>query len=328
MKRELDGHKVAQINPDLTSVMDLTKAQTLAENCGIAFIGTQKGGAFDISYEQAEAFLRQTGNPSQRPNSDVIHPWINGKDITGNPRNMWIIDFGVDATEETASLYESPFEYIKTRVKRQREEVNSEQNTTTKWWLFQRPRPEMREALNGLTRYIATPRVSKHRLFVWVKSETITDSAAVTIARSDDYCFGVLHSKPHELWALRQGTSLEDRPRYTPTTCFETFPFPWAPGTEPAEDADARVAAIAEAARELVAKRDAWLNPPGASEAELKKRTLTTLYNQRPTWLTQAHARLDRAVFEAYGWGDGLSDEEILERLLALNLERAGVGRR
>jgi hypothetical protein len=84
---------------------------------------------------------------------------------------------------------------------------------------------------------------------------------------------------------------------------------------------------IAQAAQELVARRDAWLNPPGLSEADLKKRTLTNLYNQRPTWLDLAHKKLDAAVFAAYGWPADLSDEEILERLLALNLQRAEVQR-
>ncbi len=102
---------------------------------------------------------------------------------------------------------------------------------------------------------------------------------------------------------------------------FETFPFPWPPGREPKDDP--RVEAIAQAARELVQKRDAWLNPPGASEADLKKRTLTNLYNQRPTWLDLAHRRLDEAVLAAYRWPPDLSDAEILARLLALNLERA-----
>ena len=139
------------------------------------------------------------------------------------------------------------------------------------------------------------------------------------MARSDDYFLGVLHSKAHELWSLRLGTSLEDRPRYTPTTTFETFP--WPPGREPA--ADPRVAAVAAAAADLVAKRDAWLNPPGASDADLKARTLTNLYNQRPTWLALAHARLDRAVLDAYGWPHDLSDDHLLGRLLALNGERA-----
>jgi len=109
--------------------------------------------------------------------------------------------------------------------------------------------------------------------------------------------------------------------RYTPTTCFETFPLPWPPGEEPA--GDPRVEAIATAARALDERRRAWLDPPGASEAELKKRTLTNLYNARPTWLANAHAALDRAVLAAYGWPEDLPDEEVLKNLLALNAERA-----
>jgi len=103
---------------------------------------------------------------------------------------------------------------------------------------------------------------------------------------------------------------------------FETFPFPWPPGQEPADDP--RVEVIGQAARELVQSRDAWLNPPGASDAELKKRTLTNLYNARPTWLDNAHKKLDAAVFAAYGWPANLTDDETLARLLALNLARAG----
>ncbi len=123
------------------------------------------------------------------------------------------------------------------------------------------------------------------------------------------------------------GTSLEDRPRYTPTTCFETFPLPWPPGTEPVDDL--RVSAIGEAAANLDRLRRAWLDPDGASEAELKTRTLTNLYNQRPTWLQHAHDALDRAVWAAYGWDDPdpatVEDDTILARLLDLNLERVGV---
>ena len=143
----------------------------------------------------------------------------------------------------------------------------------------------------------------------------------MAIALDSDYAFGILHSRAHELWSLRLGTSLEDRPRYTPSTTFATFPFPWPPGQEPADDP--HVEAIAQAARELVEKRDTWLNPEGVSEKELKKRTLTNLYNQRPTWLDLAHRKLDGAVSDAYGWPHELEDEEMLERLLALNLERA-----
>lgn len=112
-------------------------------------------------------------------------------------------------------------------------------------------------------------------------------------------------------------------PRYSSARTFDTFPFPWPPGTEPPEDEDTRVHAIADAARELVRLRDAWLNPPAASQDELKARILTNLYNQRPELLANAHRVLDEAVFAAYGWPSGLSKQEILARLLALNHERA-----
>ena len=139
----------------------------------------------------------------------------------------------------------------------------------------------------------------------------------MAIARDDDdYTFGVLHSRFHELWALgRWERHLASRPRYTPTTCFETFPFP--------EPDAAQRAAIAEAARKLNELREGWLNPLDMPESELNKRTLTNLYNQRPTWLANAHATLDAAVAAAYGWPADLTDAEILEKLLALNLQRS-----
>jgi type II restriction/modification system DNA methylase subunit YeeA len=110
-------------------------------------------------------------------------------------------------------------------------------------------------------------------------------------------------------------------PSYNSNTTFETFPFPWPPGKEP-EDSK-QVKAIAEAARELVRQRDNWLNPPDAAPEALPKLTLTNLYNKRPKWLENAHRKLDEAVFAAYGWPATLADAELLERLLALNRDRA-----
>lgn len=109
--------------------------------------------------------------------------------------------------------------------------------------------------------------------------------------------------------------------RSTPFSTFETFPRPWPPRQGPA--GDTRIEAIAAAVHALVETRDRWLNPEGADAAELKKRTLTNLYNQRATWLDLAHRALDQAVLDAYGWPHALTDDEILARLLALNLERA-----
>jgi len=185
----------------------------------------------------------------------------------------------------------------------------------------------MRRALEGKARFIATPAVAKHRLFVWVKSAVLCNQGTLVFARDDDYFLGVLHSRTHELWARGTGTQLREAEsgfRYTPTSTFETFPFPWVPRKEPADDPC--VEAITQAARDLMSSRDRWLNPPGASESELKRRTLTNLYNERPTWLDLAHRKLDAAVFDAYGWPRDLTDEQVLERLLALNLERAKVG--
>lgn len=349
-EKELDDHKASTINSDLTATTNLTLAQHLAENEKICFIGAKKAGPFDIDSDLARQFLSQS-NPNGKPNTDVLFKWMNGKSIVGRLPERWIINFGEMLIEE-AALYEKPFEYVKQYVYPERQ-TNNEKRARVKWWQYRRPATEMREYVSRLSRYIATPRVSKYRIFVWVLPSVLPDDGVYIFAREDDYFFGVLHSKVHEIWALKQGTSLEDRPRYTPTTTFETFPFPWPPGAEPL--GDPRVEAIAGAAKELVEQRERWLAPdldplPGpppntttrtlntdstAPSSDLgeggrrpggggPKRTLTNLYNARPTWLGLAHQKLDEAVFAAYGWPSDLSDEEILERLLALNLERAG----
>jgi len=319
----LDGFAVDKINSDLTTSSDLTKAIRLKENFDIAFIGDTKKGKFEIPKELAEEMLNDQSNPNGKSNSEVIKPWINALDITQYPRGMWIIDFGVDTSENIAALYEKPFEYVKKLVKPKRDKVRN-QLEKKNWWLHGRPAPDMRRAISSLSSYIATPRVSKHRIFIFVRSNTIPDNAVVIFAKDDFYTFGVLHSCLHELWARATGTQLREAEsgfRYSQTMTFETFPFPWPPGAEPKDDP--RVKAIAQASRELVEQRDRWLNAEGLDETEKKKRTLTNLYNARFTWLELAHKKLDEAVFAAYGWSSDLSDEEILERLLALNLERA-----
>jgi hypothetical protein len=247
----------------------------------------------------------------------------------------------------------------------------------------------MRERVETLRRFLATPNVTKHRLFVFVDGRVLPDHQLIVFARADDYFFGVLHSAVHELWARRMGTQLREAEsgfRYTPTTCFETFPLPWPPGSEPQPSGSGHMPAgrrtplpdgrgseragaarratlsqplperegsktpgqplpereggelhgrISEAARELNEQRERWLNPPewiadlgrlvdskdkfadvpadarpllrwsaimaeAARDPRFKKRTLTHLYNERPTWLKLAHEKLDRAVLAAY----------------------------
>ena len=319
--RILDGAPVAMITTALTGDIDLSAAKRLPENRAICFRSDEKGGPFDIDAAFAQQMLAAPTNPNGRPNSDVVRPYVNGMDVTRRSRNVWIIDFGVSTPEEEAALYEAPYEYARNTVKPVRDKVRNARERRY-WWLHRRPAPDMRAAVAYLNRFIGTPRVAKHRLFVWFEGSTIPDTQIYIFAREDDYFFGVLHSRAHELWALRMGTWMGagNDLRYTPTTCFETFPFPWPPGEEPQDDP--LVEEIAEAARRLDELRRNWLNPEGATEKELKKRTLTNLYNQRPTWLQNAHARLDRAVFAAYGWPEDIMDEDILESLRALNAER------
>ena len=336
------------IHSGLTTGTDLSQVRRIAENVGTSFMGDTKGGAFDIPGELAREMLRQPTNVNGRPNADVVVPWVNGLDITRRSRDMFIIDFGVDVPGTEAAAYEAPFEYVAEHVQPARAKSRT---TQASWWLHERPRPAMRDALAPLSRFIGTTIVAKHRLFTWLSAPTLADHRLIVFARQDDYAFGVLHSRAHELWSLRLGTTLEDRPQYTPTSTFETFPFPWPLDTpDEALTAEQRgqLDAIGAAARALNEARRRWLNPPElvhkapdvlpslpprllpvdeAAERELRKRSLTNLYNARPAWLSHRHAALDAAVFAAYGWPesaapDTLSEEELLGRLLALNLGR------
>ncbi len=319
--------------------------------------------------------------------------------------NNWIIDYPVAMRESAAAAYLSAFRHIKEHVYPLR--VNHREEVQRKyWWRLARPCPEVKAVLKPLSRFLVTSIVSKYRLFAWLQPPVNPDHALAVFAREDDYFFGILHSRFHEVWALKQGTRLETRPRYTPTTCFETFPFPSPedlppPPPPPAKhpqrkqaqpdrtyaenlaaknyfygkedsppyriyEVPAEIRAdVSAAAKELNEYRERWLNPPewtvekilefpGSIDgpwaryvvnpdkngigtvhyprleprdpecaAKLKERTLTKLYNERPAWLDFAHQKLDAAVAAAYGWPADLTDEQILERLLALNLARA-----
>lgn len=292
----------------------MNRALTLSENKGICFRRQGSVNPFDIDGATVSLMLSQPINVNDRPNADVIRPVFNGADITGNPRGLHRIVFNLSSEAECAQ-YEKPFEHIK--------EVVGSGVSQPDWWQHERRSTNI-DRLESLERYIVTPRVSKHRIFVWMDSAAITTDATVVFLREDDYFFGVLHSRFHELWARGKGSQLREAEsgfRYTPTSCFETFPFP--------EPTDNQRAAIAKAAVNLDELRRKWLNPaaeqgqPALSAAERKGRTLTNLYNQNPTWLVNAHRELDAAVAAAYGWPADLDDQKILGRLLALNRERA-----
>jgi hypothetical protein len=352
----LNGQPAARINTDLTgSATDLTLARRLAENRDVAFMGVTPAGPFAIDGETARRWLFEPRNPANgNSNADVVRPYWNAMDITRRPSDRWIVDFGASMSEAQASGYISPFAHVASDVRLARQKTQREEYQKD-WWRFARPRPELRAALVGLTRYIATPMVAKHRIFVWLPTSTLPANLLNAIARDDDITFGILHSRFHEAWALRMGTSLGvgNDPRYTPSTTVETFPFPL--GMTPDLPASALAAhpmaePIAMAARALVEARDRWLNPPelvrevsepvptlpprlvpvdAKAEAMLKQRTMTSLYNTRHTprgrWLDDLHAALDDAVADAYGWPRSISEADVLDALFALNQERASV---
>lgn len=342
----LNGLPSPAILADLTAnAYDLTRARKQPQNADVCFIGIQKTGQFEIDGDTARKWL-VLPNPNGRPNRDVVRPWFNGLDVVRRPRDMWIVDYGVDMPETEAAMYEAPFAHVKkvvkpTRVGKREDRVNDA------WWIYQWPRPLLRRAIAPLSRFIATPEVAQQRVFVWLDPAITPDKNLTLICRDDDTTFGILHSRLHRIWSLRVGSNLDDRPRYTPTSCFETFPFP--EGLTPDMPAvafagDPRAERITRAARALVDARDRWLNPPewiitvpeaatglpfrtlprAGREKELAKRTLNNLYADPPDWLQLLHATLDEAVAAAYGWEWPLSDDEMLVRLLALNQERFG----
>ena len=347
---QLDGEPVDEIYADLTAHrdgagFDLTRARRLPENAGVSFMGDTKSGPFDIMGDQARGWLRLPANPNGRTNADVLKPWVNGMDLVRRSAGKWIVDFGWVMSGSEAALYEEPFRWVQEHVYPMRQRTRAEV-TRRFWWRHERPRPEMWAALGGLTRYVGTTLVSKHRVFAWFDVRVCPSNTVIVIARDDDTTFGILHSRFHEVWSLRLGTWLGkgNDPRYTPTTTFETFPFPdgLTPNTPAADYADdPRAGAIADAAQRLVELRDRWLNPPEwvewpdepvpgyptrpvprdeAAATALKTRTLTSLYNARPTWLADAHTVLDAAVATAYDWPVDISDDDALAELLALNL--------
>ena len=190
-------------------------------------MGDTKGGPFDIPGDVARQWLQLPANPNGRPNADVLKPWMNGMDVTRRPSGKWIVDFGWEMKESEAALYEEPFRHVRAHVYPMRQRTRREAYRAL-WWRHVEPRPGMWKALADLPRYIATPTVSKHRLFVWLDARICPDHQLIVIARADDTTFGILHSRFHEAWSLRLGTWLGkgNDPRYTPTTTFESFPFP------------------------------------------------------------------------------------------------------
>ncbi|MFM7330618.1 MAG: type IIL restriction-modification enzyme MmeI, partial [Brachymonas sp.] len=240
-----NGLEVERIHADLTpgqigGSANLTLASPLKEAAATCFMGASKKAPFDIEGEIARDWL-QKPNPHGKSNALVLRPLCNGIDLTRRWGDRWIVDFGTAMEEQDAMLFEAPYAYSMRAVKPLREKNNREAYRKF-WWRHAEARPGMRAALDDLPRYIITAAVAKHRTFAWMHSAVLPDQATLATARADDTTFGILHSRFHEIWSLRMGTSLEDRPRYTPTPCFATFPFP--AGITPQDTAHQRTESI------------------------------------------------------------------------------------
>ncbi len=170
----LNGLPVREIHTNLATGADTTEAASLVENHDLSFRGTQKSGAFDLDCGSANVLLTEPTNANQRHNAWVLFPWLNGSAITGRNPGTWIIDFGVDATLEDAAGFQRPFEHVKAKVKPQRDK-NKREHRRENWWLHAETCPGMRVAISRLNRFIATPRVSKFRLYAWYSTRVLPD---------------------------------------------------------------------------------------------------------------------------------------------------------
>jgi len=324
---ELSDH-YGKINSNLTIGVDVTSVSGLRANEGLCSRGMSLHGAGFIVTKQQTELLGLGKRPGLERH---IREYRNGKDVTGKARGVMVIDLlGLEA-EQVRKRFPEVYQRILTTVKPERELNNRAQYRDT-WWVFGEPRRELRPALLNLHRFIATVETAKHRYSTFLSGKILPDNRLICFALDDAYHLGIISSHFHIVWALACGGTLEDRPIYTKSRCFDPFPFPAA--TEP------QSALIRTIAEDLDAHRK-------QRQAEHPGLTLTEMYNVLERLragaspsdldadekrifddgliliLKELHDRLDGAVAAAYGWPADLVDEEILTRLVALNKERA-----
>jgi hypothetical protein len=254
----------------------------------------------------------------------VIRVYWSGDEALGRPRDRWVIDFGPAATEAEAQAYAAPYAHFE-RIVRDRRQGNREGRAARRWWVHQRARRGMREAIAGLERFLVTVEVAKHRFFRWAPAGVLPSGSLVVFARTDDFFRGVLESRFHKLRASETHNPLENRPRYRIGHSFESFPFPdgMAPN-RPLDEVMANPLAVAIAAR----ARTLYTARYAALTSGPKRLDMTELYDLRDhgeaAWLGAAHRQLDVAVAAAYGWSPDLTDDEILAALDDLHQRRQG----
>ena len=308
--KTLNGAPATDIDTRLMDAVYLDQARILPQNEGICFRGIEKGGPFDVTPQDAVTMLADD-NPNGEPNSHVVKRYLMGSDLNQIPRERWLVDFGT-MPEAQASQYNLPYQHCLNHVKPVRE-TNKREHRRNNWWMFNDATPALNSAIKPLTRYIGTSQISKHRYFQFIDAGTTPNNQITVFGREDDYFLGILESRFHKVWTAAIGTQLREQEsgrRYIITDCFEKFPFP--------TPEESQRQTVGQAAHALDTQRQNVCQPNGVYQ-----RSMTSLYNENAPWLQAAHADVDRAVAEAYGWPTDLADGEILKRLLALNLEQA-----
>ena len=321
-----------KINSDLTIGVDVTKTSHLIANEGICHDGVKlHGKGFQVTPAQAQHL-----GLGRRPNLEqYIRPYRNGRDIAQLSRGLMVIDlFGLEI-DEVRKRYPEVYQQVLATVKPDRD-LNNRGSYRALWWIFGEPRREMRPALAGLHRYIATVDTARHRVFQFLPADVICDDKAVIVATDDAWLLGALQSSIHVTWALRAGgwLGVGNDPVYVKTKVFDPFPFP-----SPGEILKSKLRTVAE-------ELDAFRKQRQKEHPDL---TLTQMYNVLEKLksntpldqddeaikdkgliliLKELHERLDALVFEAYSWPRTTTNEQFLERLVALNHERAEEERR
>ena len=315
---------VAWIDAFLRSGSELSARRELRSNGGICFQGVVPAGdGFKLQSTDLPALELNRANLPV-----VVRPYLIGRDLVQEREDRFILDFFGRTEDSVRDEWPALYQRLLERVKPERD-LNKRKSYREKWWIFAEPRPALRQAVSALSRYIGTPYTAKFRPFIFIPSTFLPDAMVYAIALDDGFSLGVLSSRAHCLWAADAGGTLEDRGRYNSVQTFLPFPFP------------ASTAAQWGRIRELGEALDAHRKDRRAQHADV---TITGMYNVMEklqsggvltakektinehglvSVLKQLHDNLDAAVFDAYGWPHDLTDEQILERLVALNAERA-----
>jgi len=320
--------KKGKINADLTIGVDVTSARPLLSNEGLSSMGPALGGrGFVLTKSEAEHL-------SSNKTATWLKRLTTGRDITERHRDRYAIDVRQYNDEDSLrKALPKIYQHLKESVYPERSS-NNDPRLREFWWRYRRSNEIYFGAVSGLARFIATVETTKHRVFIFVDGKELLEHGVIGFGSADAFVLGVLSSSIHVCWTLANGGTLEDRPRYNKDVCFDPFPFP-SPG-------DLLKAQIRNVADELDAFRE-------QRQKEHPDLTLTQLYNVLEKLksnealnaaeeaikdkgliliLKELHEKLDALVFEAYGWPQTLTDEEILEKLVALNHERAAEEKR